>query len=239
MDIAKIRKKLQAQEKKSGEPQAPAPAEPEVKAEPAAATEARHIPEPPPPAATQLPELPAEIPETIKAEPQKQDNGKEELRDEDSVELLTFSLSHEEFAFRVPDVEEIVRFQKITRVPTLPAYVVGITSLRGKIIPVLDLKARLNISGGRLSQECSSADLSERAESGADEKILIVSGTRGMIGAIIDRVLGVIRISKQEILDPPAHLSETELKFIEGVVIYEKRFISIIQSEDTLSIEAS
>ena len=60
-----------------------------------------------------------------------------------------------------------------------------------------------------------------------------------IIFPIIDRVLGVIRISRQEILDPPAHLSETELKFIEGVVIYEKRFISIIQSEDTLSIEAS
>lgn len=235
MDIAKIRKKLQ--EKKGQDEQVRTPAAPEVSAQGEEAQEVavREVQEPVHVPVIQPPELPAKTGQTQQeVRAADTETGKETEVDE-RVEILTFSLDREEFAFRVPDVEEIVRFQKITRVPTLPPYVLGITSLRGKIIPVLDLKARLGIA--RDNRTVSSSDLLEQAESGTEKKILIVAGSRGMIGAIIDRVLGVIRISGREILDPPAHLTEMELKYIEGVVIAEKRFISIIHAEDTLCIE--
>ncbi len=74
------------------------------------------------------------------------------------VELLTFSLSNEEYAFRVSDVEEVLRMQRITMVPTMPDYVLGITSLRGKIIPVIDLKTRLNLQEKSLSTDSPGAD---------------------------------------------------------------------------------
>lgn len=149
------------------------------------------------------------------------------------VELLTFHLASEEFAFRVEEVEEIVRMQKITAVPTVPSYMVGVTSLRGKIIPVIDLKTRLGLgkhaqiggSGTALGQEDTSA------------KILIIAGPEGLIGVIIDRVIGVVRLSRQEVLEPPAHLTEAEQKFIEGVVILDKRFISVVRSANTMNIE--
>ncbi len=146
------------------------------------------------------------------------------------LELLTFSLSREEFAFRVSEVEEIIRFQRITRVPTLPDYVLGITSLRGKIIPVIDLNNRLALKGTGELQE-------ERGDKREDRRILILSGPKGMIGATIDKVLGVMRFPGGTILDPPSHLTENELKYIEGVVILEKRFISIVRSDDALNIE--
>ena len=73
------------------------------------------------------------------------------------VELLTFSLSNEEYAFRVSDVEEVLRMQKITMVPTMPDYVLGITSLRGKIIPVIDLKTRLSLQEKSLSTDSPGA----------------------------------------------------------------------------------
>jgi purine-binding chemotaxis protein CheW len=146
------------------------------------------------------------------------------------LELLTFSLANEEFAFRVSEVEEIIRFQRITRVPTMQDYVRGITSLRGKIIPVIDLNARLALKGPVDAEE----DVGEKRE---DRKILILSGPKGMIGATVDKVLGVIRFPGGTILDPPAHLTEDEHKYIEGVVILEKRFISIVRSDDALDIE--
>ncbi len=144
------------------------------------------------------------------------------------LELLTFSISNEEFAFRVPEVEEIIRHQRITRVPTMPDYVQGITSLRGKIIPVLDLKKRLVLKN---------AAAAEGPEKSGGGKILILEGPKGLIGATIDKVLGVVRFEEGNILDPPGHLSEEELRFIEGVVIQEKRFISIIRSCDALDVE--
>ncbi|MDP2278470.1 MAG: chemotaxis protein CheW, partial [Nitrospirota bacterium] len=59
------------------------------------------------------------------------------------VELLTFQLAAEEFAFRISEVEEIFIPQQITMVPKAPDYILGITSVRGKVMPVLDLKKRL------------------------------------------------------------------------------------------------
>ena len=61
------------------------------------------------------------------------------------IELLTFQLAAEEFAFRISEVEEILTPQQITMVPKAPDYILGITSVRGKVMPVLDLKKRLSI----------------------------------------------------------------------------------------------
>lgn len=143
--------------------------------------------------------------------------------DTDIVELLTFYLSNEEFAFRVSEIEEILRFQRITMVPKVPENILGITSLRGKIIPVSDLRKRLSIKG----------------ESKIDEsrkKILILKGSKGPFGALIDKVKGVIRISSSEISEPPAHLSETEMTFLEGVVLHNSKFISVIRMEEVADI---
>lgn len=149
---------------------------------------------------------------------------------EEIVELLTFHLSTEEFAFRVFDIEEILRFQRIMPVPKVPDYILGITSLRGKIIPVIDLKKRLSIKG---KGETVLADLQV---DNSRKKILTLKGPKGPVGAVIDKVKGVIRISPSEIVEPPAHLSEAELMFIEGVVLYNSRFISVIRMEKILEI---
>jgi len=157
------------------------------------------------------------------------------------VELLTFSLSNEEYAFRVSDVEEVLRMQRITMVPTMPDYVLGITSLRGKIIPVIDLKTRLSLQEKSLSPDspvASPAFIPEAEKySGTEKKILIISGPKGMIGAAIDKVMGVVRFPLSGMLQPPGHLDEKELKFIEGIVVIEKRFISIINSDAAMDIE--
>ena len=161
------------------------------------------------------------------------------------VELLTFSLSNEEYAFRVSDVEEVLRMQKITKVPAMPDYVLGITSLRGKIIPVIDLKTRLGLQEKSLSTNspcdgvaAADPDAGTEKHLGMENKILIISGPKGMIGAAIDRVMGVVRLPLSGMLQPPGHLDEKELKFIEGIVVIEKRFISIIHSGAAMDIEA-
>lgn len=262
MDIAKIRKKAQSKEKekKAEEILLPQPAEQPIKetvtpvsseALPGHAGDSQ-----------KREELPEEIKEEAICSPEKgsEDTGtrekeqekvehpdeagkpeqhkSEELAEDLSLELLTFSLSKEEFAFRVSEIEEIIRFQKITMVPTMPDYVLGITSLRGKIIPVLDLKTRLGIRNNTTGANPDDAGTSVQPGTNTDEKILIVSGPKGLIGATIDRVIGVVRFPREKMLEPPAHLTEAELRFIEGVVISEKRFISIIRSEDTMNIEA-
>ncbi len=148
------------------------------------------------------------------------------------IELLTFSLAGKEFAFRVADVEEIIPYQGITFVPLLPDYVSGIMSLRGKIIPVVHLKARFAL-GQNPHRSSPNADPETNDR---NEKILILSGPKGLIGAIIDKIREVVRFREDSVLAPPAHLTEEERRFIAGIVILEKRFISIVRFDEAMNI---
>lgn len=148
----------------------------------------------------------------------KQETSKEEL-----IELLTFYLSNEEFAFRLSDIEEILRYQIVTFVPRTPDYVQGITSLRGKIIPVVDLMKRLSITGGGANTEVR-------------RKVLILKGANGLFGALVDKIKGVVRVLPSEIKDAPSHLSENEQIFIEGVILHENKFISVVRLSEILDI---
>ncbi len=145
-------------------------------------------------------------------------------RGDEIIEILTFSLMNEEFAFKITKLDEILKYQRITNVPKMPKYVLGITSLRGKIIPVISLKVRLSIVDEQENDEKKS-------------KILILKGPKGPIGAIVDKVNGVIRMPKSELLPPPTHLSEAEAKYIEGVAVIDTRFISILNTEEVISIK--
>jgi len=139
------------------------------------------------------------------------------------IELLTFQLAAEEFAFRISEVEEILTPQQITMVPKAPDYILGITSVRGKVMPVLDLKKRLSIKDNGGSGKVR-------------KKILTLKGPKGRIGIMIDRINGVIRIDESDIAEPPAHLSESDLMFVGGVVLYNGRFISVIRLEEAANI---
>ena len=139
------------------------------------------------------------------------------------IELLTFQLAAEEFAFRISEVEEILTPQQITMVPKAPDYILGITSVRGKVMPVLDLKKRLSIKDNGASGKVR-------------KKILTLKGPKGRIGIMIDRINGVIRIDESDIAEPPAHLSESDLMFVGGVVLYNGRFISVLRLEEAADI---
>jgi purine-binding chemotaxis protein CheW len=163
------------------------------------------------------------------------DNG--DQQPEEMVELLTFSISNEEYAFRVPEIEEVLRFQRITAVPTAPEYVLGITSLRGKIIPVIDLQKRLKIetAAGESHKPAESGDGKTK---GLEKKIIIIDGPKGLIGALIDQVMGVVRLSRSEMLPAPGHLDEAGQTFIENIIVLSKRFISVVHSNAAMDIEA-
>jgi len=247
MDISKIRKKAHSKDAGSKPVEKPVPGPAEVeKKEVQKEQAAVEVKEAPPE------EMPAEeimARDTVGGEEKAGIQAADDITETDArelVELLTFSLSNEEYAFRVSDVEEVLRMQKITMVPTMPDYVLGITSLRGKVIPVIDLRTRLGLQEKSLSTNSPDArpvdnptDNPETGKhSGMENKILIISGPKGMIGATIDKVMGVVRLPLSGMLQPPGHLDEKELKFIEGIVVIEKRFISIIHSDAAMDIEA-
>ncbi|UCE79686.1 MAG: chemotaxis protein CheW [Nitrospiraceae bacterium] len=236
MDIARIRKKLKEKAKKDVAEEKPVQESAGTEEHPAEEDRAYEtagtigIPE-------DVTEEKARAPEDG-YDPDKDSTDQPESRDE-LLELLTFSLANEELAFRVAEVEEIVGLQRITMVPAVPEHVFGITSLRGKIIPILSLRKRLGLKDDLLTVEDINDLVDSDSEIVKSGKMIIISGPRGFIGAVIDNVIGVVRVPVDKMLDPPGHLSEDQIKLIEGVVVYEQRFISVIRADETMNIEVA
>ena len=137
------------------------------------------------------------------------------------IEILAFKVSNEEYAIKISDLQEVLRPQRITAVPRGPEYLLGITSVRGKILPVVDMRKRLNLV----------------EESVGKEKIIILSGEKEPIGIKVGSVLDVYMFPENELLPPPSTLNEEEKSFIEGVVKIKNKFISVLKVEEILKME--
>jgi purine-binding chemotaxis protein CheW len=148
----------------------------------------------------------------------------EELAEEELVELVTFLLAEEYYAFRVTGVHEVLRPQYIAKVPRSADFIIGVTSLRGKIIPVMDLRKRLSVPG----------------EANKSGNIVILKGVgKGIIGVLVDKTQDVIKVSESDIKLPPSHLADSEARFIEGVTSKDEKFISVILPDELLNFDAS
>jgi purine-binding chemotaxis protein CheW len=119
---------------------------------------------------------------------------------------LTFSLAGEEYGIGILTVKEIIGIMSITTIPRMPSYVKGVINLRGKVIPVIDL---------RLKFDMEEADYTERT------CIIVVeiSGGTGriLIGIIVDSVSEVLNVKGVDIEDTPAFGSKLDTEYILGM----------------------
>ena len=116
--------------------------------------------------------------------------------------FLTFALGKEEYGIEIKYVTEIVGIQAITEVPELPEYVKGIINLRGKIIPVIDVRLRFK---------------KEEKEYNDRTCTIVVDINDVSVGLIVDTVAEVMSIAEQDIVDPPQISSGGHNKYIKGI----------------------
>lgn len=118
------------------------------------------------------------------------------------LQLVTFGIGEEEFGVDILAVHEINRMMELTRVPQSPPEVEGVINLRGKIIPVLDLRKRFGLA---------SAERSEQS------RIIVVDIGGRTLGFIVDRVHEVLRIDSSIVEPAPAMVCSVDSDFIAGV----------------------
>ena len=119
---------------------------------------------------------------------------------------LTFRLSGEEYGIEILKVKEIIGLMDITKVPRMPAHVRGVINLRGKVIPVVDLRTKFGMA--------STED--------TDETCIIVvdvmqSEQSAMTGILVDTVSEVLDISGDQIEEPPSFGTAMDIGFIMGM----------------------
>jgi len=129
---------------------------------------------------------------------------------ESTKQLVVFSLGDEEYALPITQVQEIIRYTEPRAVASEAPWIRGVISLRGKIIPVCDLAARLGLE----------------AQSGERANIVIVETETGTAGVIVDDVEEVITVSASQLESVPA----AGAAFIDAVAKIEDRLIVLLNT---------
>jgi purine-binding chemotaxis protein CheW len=132
------------------------------------------------------------------------------------LQLVTFNVDAENFAIDILAVQEINRMMQITRVPQSPPSVEGVINLRGRIIPVVDLRRRFGMS--------------TRAH-GSDDRIIVVEVHGKVLGFIVDRVDEVLRVSSSVVEPAPELVTTIDSHYIRGVGKLKDRLLILLDLE--------
>jgi purine-binding chemotaxis protein CheW len=119
-----------------------------------------------------------------------------------SSKYLTFCLGREEYGLEILKVREIIGMMNITSVPRMPDFIKGVINLRGKVIPVIDLRLKF---------------LMPEVETTAETCIIVVNLDDIEVGVIVDRVSEVRDIDGQDIDEPPSFGTAVDASFILGM----------------------
>ncbi len=140
----------------------------------------------------------------------------------DLLQLVSFVIENEEFGIDILKVQEIIRPVDITRVPNAPTFVEGVINLRGRIVPVVDLRKRFS--------------LAER-EQDQHTRIVVVELSDKVVGFIMDAVKEVIRVDRSVIEPPPDLAIGIDTHYIKGVAKLEDRLLILLELEEVLSVD--
>lgn len=139
-----------------------------------------------------------------------------------NIQIVVFGIGKEYYGVSIDAVHEIVRVPEITAVPDAPEFLEGVINLRGRIIPVVDLRKRLKI--GR----------SERTKS---SRVLITENNGRMIGILVDFVSEVRKLAGESVEPPPEMIAAVGIEYITGVAKVEDRLIIFLDMKKILSID--
>lgn len=136
---------------------------------------------------------------------QQQEEPEEEYVDEEDTQkgrFMTFRCAGDDYGIGIEYVNEIIGIQNITFVPNQEPYVIGLINLRGKIVPVIDVRLRFR---------------KEAVSYNARTCIIVISVDETTVGIIVDEIADVVTIREEDILNPPNAGSKGASQFIFGL----------------------
>ena len=135
-------------------------------------------------------------------------------------QLVVFDLNEEAYGVDISQVREIIRMQEITRVPRATEFIEGVINLRGKVIPVADLRARFSMPG------------TERTD---EHRIVVVDVMGQDIGMVVDAVTEVSRIPSSSIEPPSNVITTNDSEYLTGIVKTDEKLIILLDIAKVIS----
>jgi purine-binding chemotaxis protein CheW len=157
---------------------------------------------------------------------QEQEGATENQRNGAAGKYMTFRLASEEYGLEILKVRELIGLLEITRIPKAPPHVRGVINLRGKVIPVVDLRLKFGM----------------QAIDSTNQTVIIVvqlaSHHGGVtVGILVDEVLEVRAIGAEDIEPPPNLQNDVSTNFILGVGKADKRVVFLLDIDRILASE--
>lgn len=142
--------------------------------------------------------------------------------DQELTQLVTFSIGEEEFGVNILQVQEIIRTMEITNVPMAPDFVEGVINLRGKVIPIVDMRRRFGL---------------ESKEHDKYTRIIVIEIEMIIVGFVVDAVSEVLRIPANSVQPPPPVVAGMDAEYIDGVGKLDDRLLILLDLDSLLDNE--
>ena len=131
-------------------------------------------------------------------------------------ELIAFRIGDQEFCVNIMSVREIRGWTPATEMPHAPGYMKGVINLRGAVLPIIDLSARLGMRATVPS---------------ARHVIIVAQVKRKVVGLLVDAVSDILTVTEQHIQPTPEIASDIQRQFARGILSIDKRMICLIELE--------
>lgn len=144
-----------------------------------------------------------------------------DVQSDQELQLVIFRLAKEEYGLPITKVQEINRLVPITKLPQTPSFMEGIINLRGRIIPVVDLRKRFQVAADEYND---------------DTRIIIVEVSGQTVGIIVDAVNEVVRLNSDSI-EPPPPAFVLDARYIQGVGKLDGRLLILLDIDSILTAQ--
>ncbi|PKO45126.1 MAG: chemotaxis protein CheW [Betaproteobacteria bacterium HGW-Betaproteobacteria-22] len=135
-------------------------------------------------------------------------------------EYLTFVLGAEEYGIEILKVQEIRGYDAVTQIANTPAFIKGVVNLRGKIVPIVDLRIKFNLG---------------KVEYNEFTVVIILNLHGRVVGIVVDGVSDVIALKDEQIRDVPSLVTSIDTKYIVGLATLDQRMLILVDIEQLMS----
>jgi purine-binding chemotaxis protein CheW len=144
---------------------------------------------------------------------------------EDTTQFLTFQSAGSTYALAVGAIKEIFECVELTAIPLMPDFILGVVNLRGAVVPVIDLSARLGL-GSSAAGRRSAVVIVEVTE----------EGERLDMGLLVDSVSGVVDLASPDLAPAPAFGASIRLDFIAALALIHGQMVAVLNLTHVLSV---
>jgi purine-binding chemotaxis protein CheW len=133
----------------------------------------------------------------------------------DTFQVVVFRVGGHEFACNIFEVQRIIRYEPPAALPKAPAFLEGVLQVEGAVVPVIDLRKRFELP---------------HRPPGADTRIMIVEADGAAIGAVVDAVTEVLRVSADAVAPPPPVVRGLAATYVQGILTLPSRTVVLLHA---------